>query len=117
MISETNSGPTGSGPTRPQRKSAGTGRKRATAKTKKGDGAQPSAAAAASAVVAARHAAQHADIAREAYYRAERRGFAPGYELDDWLAAEVALNGGAPHASIDDPAGSDGTHYRPDHEI
>ena len=27
-------------------------------------------------------------IAREAYYRAERRGFAPGQELDDWLEAE-----------------------------
>jgi hypothetical protein len=27
-------------------------------------------------------------IALDAYYRAERRGFAPGGELDDWLAAE-----------------------------
>jgi len=27
-------------------------------------------------------------IAESAYYRAERRGFAPGGELDDWLAAE-----------------------------
>ena len=27
-------------------------------------------------------------IALNAYYRAERRGFAPGNELDDWLAAE-----------------------------
>ena len=27
-------------------------------------------------------------IALNAYYRAERRGFAPGGELDDWLAAE-----------------------------
>jgi hypothetical protein len=24
-----------------------------------------------------------------AYYRAERRGFAPGYELQDWLEAEA----------------------------
>lgn len=71
----------------------------------------------ATAVVSARHAAQHADIAREAYYRAERRGFTPGFELDDWLAAEAALNGGAPHASIDDPVGIDSTHYLPDHEI
>ncbi|MDR4516535.1 MAG: DUF2934 domain-containing protein [Nitrosomonas sp.] len=23
-----------------------------------------------------------------AYYKAQARGFAPGYELDDWLAAE-----------------------------
>jgi len=27
-------------------------------------------------------------IAEAAYRRAERRGFAPGGELDDWLAAE-----------------------------
>ncbi len=27
-------------------------------------------------------------IATEAYYRAERRGFAPGHELEDWLDAE-----------------------------
>jgi hypothetical protein len=29
-----------------------------------------------------------ATIAERAYYRAEKRGFAPGYELEDWLAAE-----------------------------
>lgn len=28
-------------------------------------------------------------IAESAYYRAEARGFSPGYELDDWLAAEA----------------------------
>jgi hypothetical protein len=27
-------------------------------------------------------------IAERAYYRAEKRGFAPGHELEDWLAAE-----------------------------
>lgn len=27
-------------------------------------------------------------IEREAYLRAERRGFEPGHELEDWLAAE-----------------------------
>jgi hypothetical protein len=27
-------------------------------------------------------------IAERAYYRAERRGFVPGHELDDWLSAE-----------------------------
>lgn len=27
-------------------------------------------------------------VAEAAYYRAEKRGFAPGRELDDWLAAE-----------------------------
>ncbi len=27
-------------------------------------------------------------IAKAAYFNAERRGFAPGHELEDWLAAE-----------------------------
>jgi len=27
-------------------------------------------------------------IAKMAYYAAERRGFTPGFELDDWLTAE-----------------------------
>jgi|HubBroStandDraft_1064217.scaffolds.fasta_scaffold221294_2 hypothetical protein len=31
---------------------------------------------------------RHASIAEAAYFRAERRGFAPGHELEDWLAAE-----------------------------
>jgi hypothetical protein len=31
---------------------------------------------------------REARIALEAYYRAERRGFAPGQALDDWLEAE-----------------------------
>jgi len=29
-----------------------------------------------------------AKIAEFAYYKAENRGFAPGYELEDWLEAE-----------------------------
>jgi hypothetical protein len=28
-----------------------------------------------------------------AYYIAEQRGFAPGYEMEDWLAAEKAVDG------------------------
>jgi hypothetical protein len=31
-------------------------------------------------------------IARAAYFRAERRGFAPGHELEDWLAAEREID-------------------------
>lgn len=31
---------------------------------------------------------REARIAERAYWRAERRGFAPGGEVDDWLAAE-----------------------------
>lgn len=30
-------------------------------------------------------------IAMAAYYRAERRGFAPGRELDDWLESEAEI--------------------------
>jgi len=30
-------------------------------------------------------------IAECAYYKAERRGFVPGFELDDWLAAESEI--------------------------
>lgn len=29
-----------------------------------------------------------AKIAENAYYKAESRGFEPGYELEDWLEAE-----------------------------
>ena len=31
-------------------------------------------------------------IARAAYFRAEKRGFAPGCELEDWLAAELEID-------------------------
>lgn len=31
---------------------------------------------------------REARIAERAYWRAERRGFAPGHELEDWLSAE-----------------------------
>lgn len=31
-------------------------------------------------------------IATAAYYRAERRGFAPGQEMDDWIEAEAEIN-------------------------
>lgn len=31
-------------------------------------------------------------IARAAYYRAEQRGFAPGEEVGDWLAAEAEID-------------------------
>jgi hypothetical protein len=38
-----------------------------------------------------------------AYYRAERRGFAPGHDLEDWFAAEAGL--GAREASARVPRG------------
>jgi hypothetical protein len=31
-------------------------------------------------------------VAAEAYFRAERRGFAAGKELEDWVAAEAAVD-------------------------
>jgi hypothetical protein len=31
-------------------------------------------------------------IAKAAYYRAEHRGFVPGAELEDWLAAEAEID-------------------------
>jgi hypothetical protein len=31
-------------------------------------------------------------VAEAAYYRAEKRGFAPGWELEDWLAAEREID-------------------------
>ncbi|MBS0366776.1 MAG: DUF2934 domain-containing protein [Proteobacteria bacterium] len=35
---------------------------------------------------------RNAMIAESAYLRAERRGFAPGRETEDWLAAEVEVD-------------------------
>lgn len=34
----------------------------------------------------------HAMVAEAAYYHAERRHFAPGRELDDWLQAEAEIS-------------------------
>ena len=31
-------------------------------------------------------------VAAEAYFLAERRGFAAGHELEDWVAAEAAVD-------------------------
>ena len=35
--------------------------------------------------------AKHRMIAEAAYFVAETRGFAPGYELEDWLQAEQEI--------------------------
>lgn len=35
---------------------------------------------------------RHAAIAEAAYLRSKNRGFAPGHELDDWLAAEAEID-------------------------
>lgn len=36
-------------------------------------------------------APQQKMVAEAAYFRAERRGFEPGHELEDWLAAEAEV--------------------------
>jgi hypothetical protein len=46
----------------------------------------------------------HTMVAEAAYYFSEHRGFAPGRELDDWLAAESPLDGATgPNLSDDNP--------------
>lgn len=35
---------------------------------------------------------RHAMVSEAAYYRAQKRGFEPGRELEDWLAAEAEIN-------------------------
>jgi hypothetical protein len=42
---------------------------------------------------------RHAMIAEAAYYLAERRGFKPGHELEDWLAAEAMIDRAWQHAT------------------
>jgi hypothetical protein len=36
-------------------------------------------------------AGYHSLVAEAAYFRAERRGFVPGHEAEDWLAAEAEI--------------------------
>jgi hypothetical protein len=38
------------------------------------------------------HDTRRSLVATEAYYRAERRGFTAGHELEDWVAAERAID-------------------------
>ena len=39
-------------------------------------------------------------VAAEAYFRAERRGFAAGNELEDWVAAERAVDSRLAHTQV-----------------
>ena len=51
-----------------------------------------SAGARSRVAAAAPSAAEREELVRTAaYFRAERRGFAPGYEWEDWLAAEAEV--------------------------
>ena len=45
--------------------------------------------------------ARHAPIAEAAYLRVARRGFAPGHEREDWLAAEVEVDTGLTVGTLD----------------
>lgn len=81
---------------KPARKPRSTAPDRPAAKKKPAAARKPGAARTASA--APRPAVpQPPPLAREervrtaAYFRAERRGFAPGYEWEDWLAAEAEV--------------------------
>jgi hypothetical protein len=38
------------------------------------------------------HEDRHASIAEAAYFRSQHRGFVPGHELEDWLAAEEEVD-------------------------
>jgi len=38
------------------------------------------------------HEDRRASIAEAAYFRSQHRGFAPGHELEDWLAAEEEVD-------------------------
>lgn len=44
---------------------------------------------------------KRARIAELAYLKAEKRGFAAGYDMDDWLEAEQEINNPLHHGSQD----------------
>jgi hypothetical protein len=52
----------------------------------------PSAASGASTGITVAEDVRRAMIAQAAYLRAERRAFAPGGEVEDWLAAEAEVD-------------------------
>jgi hypothetical protein len=58
----------------------------------------PDVAQLAEAEVEARLADHQVKVALAAYFIAEKRGFEPGHELDDWLAAEAQI------ASAEEPS-------------
>ena len=56
------------------------------------------------ALVVAPSATELEELVRTAaYYRAERRGFAPGYEWEDWLVAEAEVSTLAGSRSVPKP--------------
>jgi hypothetical protein len=53
---------------------------------------EPAAAAPAAPAITVSKEARRGMIAQAAYLRAEARGFAPGGEIEDWLAAETEVD-------------------------
>jgi hypothetical protein len=70
-----------------------TTKRRPPAKETPGDVTQVLASAASPASASIDEDTRRQLIAVEAYFLAERRGLAPGCELDDWLAAEAIVEG------------------------
>ena len=64
----------------------------------------------AAAEAEARAADHQAKVALAAYFIAEKRGFEPGHELEDWLAAEAEIERAEPPSVLTSiqlsPAGS-----------
>jgi hypothetical protein len=56
---------------------------------------------------------RRAMIAECAYYRAERRGFAPGHEREDWLQAEREIDAELALGHTPVPSGSQGVPSTP----
>lgn len=54
--------------------------------------AQSNRAPAATGSIAPSREPRESRIAIAAYYRAQARGFAPGFEVEDWLAAEMQID-------------------------
>lgn len=73
---------------KPARARQATSRKKPAVREQPGPAESVQTAPSASSVA---DAARQKMISEAAYYRAQRRGFAPGRELDDWLAAEAEI--------------------------
>jgi hypothetical protein len=59
---------------------------------RRGTPVKPAAESGASPGMTVSEDARRAMIAQAAYLRAERRGFGPGSEVEDWLAAEAEVD-------------------------
>ena len=74
---------------KPAANKVATAKKAATAKA---TARKPASTESRSAVTAPSATGREDMVRTAAYFRAERRGFAPGYEWEDWLAAEAEVS-------------------------